>query len=454
MSSTDKADERCPSKRCSSTQESHTHDSNADLNTDSDGRSTDTGSTNTSPSHAGLTNSNTSNVNGEPRQLLSSWELLPLPEHPPRAVYVHVPFCRTRCPYCDFTVIVGRDELVPAYLQALSLELKKADVAACPVDSVFFGGGTPSSLAPKELEQLFQLVFDCFQLSEHCEVTLEANPSDLDEQKLRLLAELGVNRLSVGVQAFDDAVLHTLGRDHSARQAVAAVQSALNHFNNVAVDLIFAVPGQSLKQWTDTLEQTIRLAPQHVSTYSLTYEKGTRFWTERYKGRLQPLSEELERQMYAEAMNRLPAAGYPQYELSNFAQRGFQARHNLVYWHGRSYYGFGPGAAWYVRGKRAVNHRSVLRWLNKTLAGESGVYETEILTPEQRARELAMLELRLTEGINLKKFEQRTGFNLLELCGEEVLRHTQAGLLELTDTHVRLTREGRFLADTVSADFL
>jgi len=392
-------------------------------------------------------------------------------EHPPRAAYVHVPFCRQRCPYCDFTVVAGRPELVERFFDALTVELERelvglstepTDSPARPLrpglpfelDSLFLGGGTPTFLSPAQLERLFELLGRYFSLAEGAEVTVEANPADLTPERLSTLKRLGVNRLSLGVQSFDDQVLRTLGRDHSAAEAVDSLQRALSAFDNVAVDLIFGVSGQTLEDWLQTLRQTIRLGPHHVSTYGLTFEKGTVFWKQRQKGQLQPVPEQLEREMYAAAMDRLSEAGYEHYELSNFARPGFRCRHNLVYWHGRPYFGFGPGAASYVRGRRVTRHRSVTTWLKKTLAGEPAVYEQEELDAEGRARELAFLQLRLVEGIDCDEFFRRTGFRLEELAGTAVERHCRAGLLERAGCFVRLTRAGLFLADLVAADFL
>jgi len=372
---------------------------------------------------------------------------------PPRAAYIHVPFCARRCGYCDFTLVAGRDELVDPYLQALEIELQQLQHRN-DVESLFFGGGTPTQLSASQLSRLFTLVQRWLIPTAECEITVEANPAGLDDDKLAVLAGFGVNRISLGVQSFDDDVLRTLGRDHSVADINASVDRVRRHVDNIALDLIFAVPGQSIDSWRQTLGQSVGLAPQHVSTYGLTYEKGTAFWSERHKGQLALLDEELERSMYAAAMDNLDAAGFEQYELSNFARPGFRCRHNEVYWRGESYYGFGPGAARYIDGCRQSHHRSVTTWLKRVLASQSAVTVSERLAPEDRARETAVLGLRMMDGIDRDDFRQRTRFEFDRLAPQALHRHCQTGLLEDDGARVRLTREGRFLADSVIQDFL
>jgi len=371
----------------------------------------------------------------------------------PRAAYIHVPFCRHRCGYCDFTLVAGRDELIDDYLRALEIELQSL-VGMKELDTLFLGGGTPSHLSVDELDRLMNLLFEHFQLAEGYEFSIEANPIDLCSEKLDVLMNAGVNRVSLGVQSFDAEILQLLERDHRAEQVIDVVERLKTRIENVGIDLIFGVPGQTLELWEQTLKAAIELKPAHFSTYGLTFEKGTSFWSRREKHELIPLPEELEREMYGMAMEMLPAAGFEQYELSNFARSGFRCRHNEVYWNGESYFGFGPGAAQYINGGRDINHRSVTTWLKRVFAGESPVGESEELSPEDRAREAAVIALRKCEGIDKREFAQRFGFPLVDLAGEAINRYLQTGLLEQTETHLRLTTEGRFPADTVIVDFL
>lgn len=371
----------------------------------------------------------------------------------PRSAYIHVPFCAHRCGYCDFTLVAGRDDLIGRYLRALELELQSLGEPR-EVDTLYLGGGTPTHLEEDDLFRLLDLLLDWFEPTEQCEFTVEGNPAGLTDGKIGILADAGVNRISLGVQSFDASTLMVLERDHCAEDVVELADRLRQRISNVSFDLIFGVPGQSLCVWRKSLREALTLEPKHISTYGLTFEKGTAFWSRREKGKLASVPDDLERDMYAAAMDDLSAAGFEQYELSNFSLPGHRSRHNEVYWRGCPYYGFGPGAARYIDGCREVNHRSVTSWLNRVLSGESPIGTSERLTDEERARESIVLGLRKCCGIHLDDFEARTGFNMHELAEEAIATNCQRGLLEQADEHLRLTREGRFLADTVIVDFL
>ena len=371
----------------------------------------------------------------------------------PRAVYVHVPFCAHRCGYCDFTLVAGKDHLIGDYLRALQREMETLELPR-EVDTLFIGGGTPSHLPPRELEQLLQLIGRWFQRTAGYEFSIEVNPAGLTADKIDILAEQGVNRVSLGVQSFDDRVLQFLERDHDAVQVEHVVSLLKPRIANISLDLIFGVPGQSLQLWRETMQRALALGPQHVSTYGLTFEKGTSFWTRRSKGEIAQLPDELERQMYAAAMDDLAVGGFEQYELSNFGKPGYQCRHNHVYWAAKSYFGFGPGAARYIDGKRITNHRSVTHWLQRMLAGQEAAGDAEELSAEDRARETIVLGMRRMTGIDRTQFREQTGFDLDQLAGDIIRRKVANGLLVDDGVSVRLTREGQFLADSVIVDFL
>jgi oxygen-independent coproporphyrinogen-3 oxidase len=374
------------------------------------------------------------------------------------SAYIHVPFCRHRCGYCDFTLVAGRDDLIERYLAALEREIDcqlAGDMEDRPkLDTLFFGGGTPSHLSPAPLRRLFEIVRRRFILAENAEVSLEANPLDLTDEKIDLLAECGVNRISLGVQSFDAAALTLLERDHRPNDVAAVLYRLKPRIENVSLDLIFGVPGQSLSSWRDTLRRAIELGPMHLSTYGLTWETGTSFFLRRQRGEFRSVEESLEGDQYALAMDDLAAAGFEHYEISNFAQPGFRCRHNLVYWRGEEYFAVGPGAARYVQGRRETNVRSVFGWLERIERGESPVAETEQLDPAHRARELIYLGLRLVEGIAFADFQRRTGFDLKTWADAAIRKMHANGWIELTGTHLRLTREGRFLADRVATEYL
>jgi len=373
----------------------------------------------------------------------------------PRAAYVHVPFCAHRCGYCDFTLVAGRDDLVGDYLDSLRLEIERAEVPeSAPLDSLFFGGGTPTHPRPDELRRLLEIVLDRFQMTSTTEVSVEANPLDLSSEKIDLLADAGVNRISLGVQSFSPVALKLLERDHTPHDIADVVSRLRTRFKNTSLDLIFGIPDQSLSDWKQTLDRAIDLGPTHISTYGLTFEQGTAFWARRERGELKSTDEELERDQYALAMERLSATGFEQYEISNFAQPGCQCRHNHTYWNGDPYWAFGPGAARYLNGRRETNIRSVLGWLNRIEQGESPVADSEELGATHRARELIYLGLRRNTGIERQAFRDRTGLELDDLVGSTIREQKKLGLLADDGLRICLTAEGRFVADRVVMEFL
>ena len=377
----------------------------------------------------------------------------PLRHARPRAGYIHVPFCSHRCGYCDFTLIARRPDLVEDYLRAMEMELATLGEPR-EIDTLFLGGGTPTFLTADQLVRLCTVLLRWFRLAPGYEWSIEANPTGLTDDKLEVLRSAGVNRVSLGVQTFDSELLKLLERDHDGEIATDAVRRLQQHFSNVSIDLIFGIPGQTLAHWIDTIQQGTSLGVQHISTYGLTFEAGTQFWSKRLKGQLHQIPDELERTMYEAVMDLLPAAGYPQYEISNFAPTGFECRHNQVYWRSEPFFGFGPGAAAYVDGVRRTNHRSVTTWLRRTLAGENAAGESEHLDREGSAREAVMLGFRQCLGINRTVFRERFGVELESLAGEEFAIHMSNGLLEVAGDHVRLTRAGRCMADRVIVDFM
>lgn len=384
----------------------------------------------------------------------------------PRSLYIHVPFCAHRCGYCDFTLVAGKDHLAEKYLDALTLEIERelyrvndssSIVHLNPrpsIDTVFFGGGTPTQLTAPQLERLCSIVHGRFEVSSDTEFSVEANPARMTDDRIGVLADAGVNRISLGVQSFDDATLTMLERDHRRDDISGCVDRIRKRIENISLDLIFAVPGQPLALWESTLQSAIELSPTHLSTYGLTFEKGTAFWTRREKGELPQAAEDLERQMYDVAMSKLAAHDFHQYEISSFARPGFRCRHNQIYWSGKTYFGFGPGAASLMNNERRQNHRSVTTWLNRVLAGESAVGDVEKLDPESFARELLVLGLRTNDGVDRTWFNETTDFDLDDLVGDSIARLVAQGLLEDSGDNVSLTCEGRFLADTVAGEFL
>ena len=400
-----------------------------------------------------MTRSESTRRRPEPVRLAYSPDQPVDPLAPPQAAYVHVPFCVHRCGYCDFTVVAGRDDLIDAYLEALGKELSWLE-SPRPVDTLFLGGGTPTYLPVAALDRLLDLVSVWFPLVEGGEFSVEANPVGLDDDKLAVLADRSVNRVSLGVQSFDTAALRLLERDHSPELARERVLAVRDRFPECSLDLIFGVPGQSLATWQATLETAASLEPTHVSAYGLTFEKGTAFWGRRLRGELKQVGDDLERSQYELAMELLPARGYAQYELSNYARPGHESRHNAVYWAGGAYFGAGPGAARYVGGVRETNHRSTTTWIREVLSGRKPVGLSETLSAEERARETLMLGLRRTAGVYRKAFQCQTGFALDGLAGEAIRRAAANGLLDDDGTRIALTRAGRCVADSVIVELM
>lgn len=375
----------------------------------------------------------------------------------PRAAYIHVPFCRHRCGYCNFTLIAGRDDLVQRYINTLELELAALEQPR-EVDTLFLGGGTPTHLEPAKLARLLELVQHWFPITPGGEFSIEANPIDLADdvasERGAVLQAAGVTRVSLGAQSFRADKLQLLERDHDAAAIRRALKLARGFARSVSLDLIFGAPGETLDQWQADLEAALELAPDHISTYGLTFERGTRFWSRKLHGELAQLPEEIERDMYALAIDRLSAAGYEHYEVSNFARPGHRCRHNEVYWAGAEYFAAGPGAARYVAGRREVNHRSTLTWIDRLERGQAPVAESETLDAEDRARELLVLALRRREGIAREEFRQRTGYEIDALVGRELARYTQLGLFAEEQGRLTLTRAGLYVSDALWPAFL
>jgi oxygen-independent coproporphyrinogen-3 oxidase len=338
-------------------------------------------------------------------------------------------------------------------LRAIDLELKRLE-SPREVDTLYFGGGTPTHLAPQQFRKLADVVLNWHPVAEGYEWTVEANPADVDERMVHTLDELGVTRLSLGGQSFRDAKLRLLERDHEPADIEQAVALARGAGMQVALDLIFAVPGETLAEWSAELEAALALEPDHVSTYGLAFEHGTAFWVRRLHGELAEVDEELQRDMYALAIDRLTAAGFEHYEISNFARPGCRSRHNETYWSGDGYYAAGPGAARYVDGRRESNHRSTTKYLQRVLAGQSPTAEREKLAPEAKARELLVFGLRRIEGVSRRDFSRRTAHEVEDLVAAPLQRFVKHGLLADDGERIRLTRDGLFVSDAIWPDLL
>ena len=375
------------------------------------------------------------------------------PQIAPRSLYIHIPFCRHRCGYCNFTLVAGRDHLIERFLQALQTEISWLG-ESFELDTVFFGGGTPSHLSPTHLERLSNIISSRFSLAHGAEVTAECNPNDLDHDRGEALAKLGVNRISLGVQSLWPKKLELLERDHNVVDIENAIGLARSFCSSVSIDLIFAAPSETLSQWETDLDQAIALAPDHLSTYELTYEKGTQFWNRLNRGQLSQADEELRAQMYCATIDRLSKSGYQQYEVSSFAKPEHRCQHNLVYWKGAPYFAFGPGAARFVDSIRQTNHQSTMSYLKLIEQKQSPVTESEQLDPLSSAKERLAIGLRMIDGVNAEEFKSRTKFDVEEILGGLAQQLQENGMLIQTEGVWRLTAKGILLCDWISGEIV
>lgn len=379
-----------------------------------------------------------------------------LPTSEPEAAYVHVPFCAHHCGYCNFTVIAGHDDLADAYLAALERELALLERPR-EVRTLYVGGGTPTHLDPPRLRRLCGLLrqwFTPITIENQFEYTFEANPETLDADRLKVLSDSGINRLSLGAQSFQDRKIHALDRRHTAADVERSVAAARDHIGNVSLDLIFAAPDETLAEWQTDLRRAIDLGLDHISTYGLTYEQGTLFWNRWRRGDLAQLEDDLEREMYEMAIDQLTTVGWEHYEVSNFARPGRRSRHNGSYWLGRPYFGIGAGASRYVNGQRATNHRSTRTYIRRMLAGDDPTAEVDELAPIDRVRERFVFALRRVDGVNCHQFAAATGFDVYELAGAAIAKFTELELLVWDGDILRMTRAGLLVSDSMWPDFL
>ncbi len=390
--------------------------------------------------------------------------LTPNPQSPiPRvfSLYLHIPYCLVKCPYCDFNVYAAKRWPEEQYIDALCAEfrhyLTQPPWDEQSIETIYFGGGTPSLFAPASIERFLNYVAEHCSIVPEVEITLEADPASVSYEKLAGYRAIGVNRLSFGVQSFQAPVLKTLGRLHTvddAQNSLSWVRDA--GFRNVSLDLIFAVPGQTLDMLADDVAQAVAYAPTHLSTYCLTYEERTPFFSMRKKGKLQAVSEDEEVEMYALVQELCKRAEYDHYEISSFARPDFTSRHNANYWKGISYLGLGAGSHSYANepdwGKRWSNERSPRRYMEKAVLPGDAKNAEETLTRAQAMSEFVFLNLRQLEGFLPAAFAERFGVDLRETFPQVDTLVTD-GLLTQDEGKIKLSERGLFLADSIFASF-
>jgi oxygen-independent coproporphyrinogen-3 oxidase len=366
------------------------------------------------------------------------------------SLYLHIPFCVKKCLYCGFYSTPYRDEQADIFLSGLRKEADEYRAAFLnrPFGTVYIGGGTPTSLSPGQMAQLFDILSGSFSRAHNAECTVEANPNTVSEPMLSLLQERGVNRLSIGVQSFSPELLRSLGRPHTAEEATDAVlRSRKAGFRNIGIDLIYGIPGQSPSLWQQTLEQAIELAPEHISAYSLSLDEGSAFMRMAEEGAIRLPDDEVVAEMYECAVEKLTGAGYGQYELSNFARPGHECRHNRNYWDRGEYLGLGPGAWSFIAGRRRFTIPDVHEYALRLNAGLTVTALEEVPETDQAVREHLFLGLRTANGVDLRRFQQLYGRGPYEKLMKNLSIPRNAGLVQISGGHVRLTGPGRLLAD-------
>jgi len=370
----------------------------------------------------------------------------------PSSAYVHIPFCTQICYYCDFSKVFIKNQPVDAYLEHLIQETRSYEIGK--LRTLYIGGGTPTALSAQQLAYLLTELPKVMDLSEVEEFTIEANPGDLDTDKIAVLKDSQVNRVSLGVQTFDNKMLKKIGRSHQEQDIYDNIRYLKQAgFDNISIDLIYALPGQTMDQVKENVAKAIDLDIPHMSLYSLILENHTVFMNRMRRGKLPLPKEELEAEMFEYIIEELEKAGFEHYEISNFSKPGFESRHNLVYWDNAEYYGLGAGASGYVDGIRYKNHGPIRHYLEAVEAGKARITE-EHLTLEEKMEEELFLGLRKKTGVSKARFEEKFGVSFDQRYGQVVASLTEQGLLVPDDKQVRMTKRGLFLGDTVAEKFI
>lgn len=374
-----------------------------------------------------------------------------------KAAYIHIPFCRHICHYCDFNKVFIQNQPVATYLDALKreMELTLQQHPTTYLKSIFVGGGTPTALNAKQLHQLTENIKNVLPYDEHTEYTFEVNPGDLCEEKYMILKDAGVNRLSFGVQTFNNELLKRIGRTHKNSDVFQSIELARNiGFTNISIDLMYGLPGQTVADFSDTLQTALTLPITHLSGYSLIVEEKTVFYQLWSRGQLHLPSNDQEADMYEFLIQTMEAHGLGQYEISNFAKDQAESIHNLTYWNNEPYYGFGAGAHGYVDNRRQSNVIPLKKYISLLTANQLPLRDIHLVTKPEQMEEEMFLGLRKTEGVSLKLFSKKYAKDPLDLFAQAIDTHLKQDLLEIKANHLRLTKKGRFLGNEVFQSFI
>lgn len=369
-------------------------------------------------------------------------------------IYIHIPYCKTRCTYCDFYTLTNESQIDP-FVNALCREaqMRKEEFTES-VQTIYFGGGTPSRLHQHHFDQIFETLRTHYTLDPNAEITVEANPDDLSDEYIRMLAQLPVNRLSMGIQSFNDRELKFLSRRHSALQAIEAVKKCQQHgFRNISIDLMYGLPDQTMEIWDQNLSQALALNIQHISAYHLIYEEKTRMYSLLKAGKIQQVDETISTAMFSRLIERLTAEGFIHYEISAFGKEGCFSRHNSAYWQNKKYVGLGPAAHSFDGDDRSWNVASLNRYIKST---ESGLPEREVehLNFYEKYNEYILTGLRTMWGVNLEELNDRFGEQLHLFCIGNAQKYMDQNLLIKEGNILKLTREGIFISDGIMSDLM
>lgn len=375
-----------------------------------------------------------------------------------RSLYVHVPFCEQICHYCDFNKFFLKNQPIDEYLDLCAREMsltRERFSATEDIQTIYVGGGTPTSLTTEQLQRLLNSIRSHFPFAQSLEWTVEVNPGSADEEKLAMLKEMGVNRLSIGAQTFDPRLLKEINRDHEAGDVERTVN--LSHeagIHNLSLDLMFGLPNQTMEQWKATLKEACTLPIQHVSAYSLKVEEKTVFYQLLRKGKLPLPAQELEAAMYEELCHRLTENNFNQYEISNFAKDGLASQHNLTYWNNNEYYGIGAGAHSYMQGVRRANHGPLPKYMKALSDCELPYLEEHKVTKKEKMEEQMFMGLRKLEGVPVEDFKERFNIDVHEVFSTAIEELKASSLIEEKNQHIRLTDKGLLLGNEVFEKFL
>jgi oxygen-independent coproporphyrinogen-3 oxidase len=370
-------------------------------------------------------------------------------------IYIHIPFCKRRCIYCDF-FSTTQSEKKSTYIHALcqELDMRKDYLEGEDIETIYLGGGTPSQLTQKELEEIFSSLYNIYKVKEDAEITLEANPDDLTPEYIHMLRTLPINRISMGIQTFQEETLKLLHRRHTAQQAIEAFQRCRDAgFQNISIDLMYGLPGETLDTWKQDLQQAIALHPEHISAYHLIYEEGTTLWNLREQNKVEEAEEELSLTLFKTLIERLTKAGYQHYEISNFCLPGLHSRHNSSYWTGKKYLGCGPSAHSFDGTSRQWNVSSLEQYLKGIRTGQLD-FEIEELDLYTRYNDFVITSIRTCWGMPLSQLRTNYGETLYNYCLRMAKPHIQQGVLEIKEDTLKLTSEGIFISDGIMSDLL